>query len=164
MQKQIPAILSLSLTLAFLGSGCGDHEFHPPDQEERIASAEVRYRPETFDTISWESREERLLAGNIVYSTSCRRCHGMLGYGETDYAQERELEVPSLVEPEWPLLDSIGALRRVIFTGHQGGMPTFYLRGLPPRDIDAVAGYILYQLRPEVLGGETGAARPRPSS
>lgn len=132
--------------------GCGEHEFHPPDTEERIAAAAARYSQEMFDTVTWESDEDRLFAGNLVYATTCRRCHGPLGRGETEYARNRGLTVPSLVEPEWALSEFPDSVRYRIFVGHEGGMPVFQLSGLSPAEIDAVTAYVLFQLRPDVLG------------
>jgi mono/diheme cytochrome c family protein len=51
-------------------------------------------------------------------------------------------------------------VRRRIFTGHPAGMPTWGVAGIPAREIDAVAAYILEQLRPDVLGGGAAAGQP----
>ena len=139
------------VVLSALGAACSAHAFHPPPEEENIARADSLYSPAAFDSIEWASRQERIEAGNLVFATECRRCHGAIGRGETDYAAERELEVPSLVEEDWEYAGHIQDVRRVIFTGHVGGMPDWGPDQLAARDIDAVAFYILEQLRPEVL-------------
>jgi hypothetical protein len=41
------------------------------------------------------------------------------------------------------------AVRRRIFTGHPAGMYTWGIAGISPREIDAVAHYILERLRPD---------------
>jgi mono/diheme cytochrome c family protein len=133
-------------------TACKGHEFHPPDRDERVAAALAEFEILRFDTISWENDPARLQAGNEVYATTCRRCHGTVGEGQTDYARTRNLDVPSLVEAEWQWSDSLAALRRQVYTGHAAGMPTFSLSGVTPREIDAVSAYIIYQLRPDVLG------------
>jgi len=133
-------------------SACG-HEFHPPDEAERVAQAEEAFSPALFDSVSWLDQDARSLEGNTVYAEKCRRCHGALGRGDTGYARERGLEMPSLVEPEWALAN-VDTLRRVIFVGHEGGMPTYGSSGISPRQIDAAAFYILSQLRTDALGGE----------
>jgi mono/diheme cytochrome c family protein len=58
---------------------------------------------------------------------------------------------PSLVREDWPF-ESVPAVRRQIFIGHPAGMPTWGVAGITPREIDAIAYYILEVLRPEVLG------------
>ena len=46
--------------LAVLGTvlllwGCSEHEFHPPDSQERVAAAETVFAELRFDTLTWES-------------------------------------------------------------------------------------------------------------
>ena len=134
-------------------AGCEEHEFHPPDRGEQVAAADSMYSPALFDTIAWDSPGQRLNAGNLVYADECRRCHGPMGRGDTEYARERELEAPSLVRPDFEEGDEVESLRRLIFVGHPAGMPTWGIGKLTPRQIDAVAFYIAEQLRPEVLEG-----------
>lgn len=140
-----------ALVLAFAAVGCGGHEFEPPDRGERVREAELAYSVAIFDTIAWAPDEDRDFLGNEVYIDKCRNCHGPLGRGMTPYAQERRLEVPSLVERDWRLA-SLDSLHRVIYVGHEEGMPIYGAGGITPREIDAVAGYILNVLRPDVLG------------
>ena len=130
--------------------GCS-HDFEPPDRAERIREASERYTVMLFDSVSWPSDRLRLADGNAVFAEKCRRCHGPLGHCGTDYARERGLDVPSLVEPTWTLA-SLDSLRRTVYVGHEEGMPTFGVAGISPREIDASAFYVLYQLRPDVLG------------
>jgi mono/diheme cytochrome c family protein len=134
--------------------GCG-HDFEPPDRSQRVLTAERAYSAALFDSISWASQDARVLEGNTVYAEDCRRCHGQLGAGVTAYARERNLAVPSLVEPDWPL-EELDALRREIYVGHESGMPVFGQGGLSLWQVDAVAAYILDVLRPEVLGDDEG--------
>lgn len=145
--------LVLVALAAPLAGGCQEHEFEPPDRAERVQQAETLFTAAEFDTIEWASGEARLLAGNGVYSARCRQCHGALGRGGTDYALERNLDVPSLVEPEWAYAGDLHGVRRRIFTGHPAGMPTWGQAGLTLREIDATAFYILESLRPDVLEG-----------
>ena len=141
----------LFATIGLAVGACG-HEFHPPDSGERIREADELYTPEMFDSLSWESDSVRSFEGNAVYAANCRRCHGTMGDGDTEYARGRELQVPSLVERDWPLASSLDSLRHEVFAGHEGGMPGFGVAGITPREIDASAYFILYTLRPEVLG------------
>ena len=147
MRRWAAAVLILS---AWVAAGCSDHEFEPPDRAERVARAATAFSVAMFDTVEWAGEADQLSAGNAVYSEACRRCHGQLGQGGTDYARQRDLTVPSLVNPEWPLAQ-VDSLRRKIFIGHESGMPVFGDGGLTPREIDATAAYILRELRPDVL-------------
>jgi mono/diheme cytochrome c family protein len=128
-------------------SGCGEKTFEPPDREARVAEADSRLTPQTFDTISWESDEARGMAGNVTFSAKCRNCHGTLGEGNTTYGNDRGLEVPNLADPDWRWADSIDAVRRRVFIGHAEGMPTWGVAGITPREIDGVAYYVLEVLR-----------------
>lgn len=140
-------------TLALLAMACGgEHEFDPPDRSMQVARADSILQAVSFDTIAWESESARLFAGNELYAAECRQCHGYLGRGETDYARERDLDVPSLVEAGWAYAEAPDSVRHRIFVGHMEGMPSWGVGRLSPRDIDAVTYYILEQLRPEVLG------------
>ncbi len=142
--------------LTVLGLVACKHEFEPPDRAERVAEAAERITPMLFDSIGWESEEQRLFEGNETYAAKCRRCHGTLGEGTTEYAQRRGLEVPSLVEPGWHWADSLAAVRVLVFTGHEAGMPTWGVAGITAREIDASSYYLIAQLRPDVLGAEGG--------
>jgi mono/diheme cytochrome c family protein len=148
--------LVLALAAAALAGGCEKKEFSPPDRAVRVAEAEAEFTPALFDTIAWESEETRLRAGNEAFAVHCRSCHGSLGRGATPYARSRDLDVPSLVEADWEMADDVPAVRRRIYTGHPGGMPTWGIGGLAPREIDAVAYYIVERLRGDVVEGTTG--------
>lgn len=141
--------MALASTTAL--GGC-EQEFEPPDPAVRVERAAASYSPALFDTITWENPETRIEQGNTAYAEQCRRCHGTVGRGETDYARARDLTVPSLVEPDWAFAD-LDSLRRRIYTGHASGMPVFGDGTLDPRQIDATAAYVLLGLRPEMLGG-----------
>lgn len=154
MGHRFPLVL-LVLSSAGVMTGCEDKEFHPPDPAERVEEAESRYSTALFDSIEWASSAERIQSGNLVYADECRRCHGPLGRGDTEYARARNLEVPSLVEPDWDVGDDYRALRHRVFTGHPEGMPTWGIGRLSPREIDAVAFYLSEQLREEVTGSTT---------
>lgn len=135
-------------------AACG-HEFEPPDRTQRVSEAEAEYTPTLFDSVTWTSQEARVQEGNAIYAEDCRRCHGTVGRGDTEYARSRNLDVPSLVEPDWRL-DDLAALRQDIYVGHEAGMPIFGQGGLTLWQMDAVAAYILDVLRPELLGEGAG--------
>jgi mono/diheme cytochrome c family protein len=144
-----------SFGVGFLLAGgiasCEAKQFDRPDRAEQVAEADLIFSPAMFDTIQWVSPEARVAAGNDVFVVHCRKCHGTMGRGDTPYARQERVEVPSLVEPGWPFADDAEAVRRRIFTGHPGGMPTWGIAGITPREIDAVAFYIVHQLRPEAI-------------
>lgn len=142
--------LGLFVMLAIALTAC-KHEFEPPDRAQQVRDAEEAFSDQLFDSVAWASQDARVQEGNAIYAEFCRRCHGQLGRGQTAYALERRLEVPSLVEPDWDL-DDLAELRHAVFVGHETGMPGFGRRRLTPLQMDAVAGYILDVLRPEVLG------------
>jgi mono/diheme cytochrome c family protein len=148
MRSSVATSILLATTL--LLGGCEEHEFHPPDRAEHVARADSVYATADFDTIAWDSEADRIAAGNLVYADECRRCHGPLGQGTTEYAESRDLEVPSLVDPEWAYGDDLDAVRRRIFTGRPDGMPTWGIGRLSTRQIDAVTYYLVEQLRTEV--------------
>lgn len=143
-------IAPLALVALMFGSASCAHEFEPPDRAERTLRTEAAFSQTLFDSLAWASDDVRRTEGNAVYTEECRRCHGQLARGATAYAQERGLEVPSLVEPEWALA-GVDTLRHAVFVGHDPGMPGFGEGDLSPRQIDAVTAYILFTLRPEVL-------------
>ncbi len=152
MSKRPLAVVGL-LVLSVSVASCKEHEFEPPDREAQIAQADSLYGQLHFDTITWASDSLKAIDGNVVYSTQCRTCHGPLGHGGTEYARRRELDPPSLVEPDWPLADQPDSVRHHIFVGHVAGMPTWGVAGITPREIDAVTYYLLNVLRPDVLSG-----------
>jgi len=141
----------LAATGLVLAMGACGHHFEPPVESDRLAEAEALYATEIFDSLTWESDYTRALDGNSVYVDTCRKCHGSLGEGATDYAEGRGLDVPSLVAANWDFSDGLESVRRQVFVGHEGGMPAFGTTGLSPRQIDGAAYYVVAQLRPEML-------------
>jgi mono/diheme cytochrome c family protein len=103
---------------------------------------------ETFDSISWPSDSVAIARGAVVWTYSCRKCHGTDGSGDGGFVQGGDtLRPPSLLTPEWRFANDRGAARELIFTGTTGGMPHWGVVGLKPRDIDAVTLYIDKMLR-----------------
>ena len=142
-----------AFSICVLIAGCGEHEFHPPSAEERMVEADTFYSSALFDSIVWADPDDRSVQGAEVFATECRNCHGVMGKGGTEYAAERELDVPSLVEADWEYDGDLEAVRHRVFVGHPEGMPTWGVAGITPREIDAVSNYVLTMLRPEVLAG-----------
>lgn len=127
---------------------CGEHEFEPPDRERQVEVATDRFRAADFDSIVWSDSAMRMTSGNELFAAHCRKCHGPLGRGATEYAAEQGLDVPSLVREDWPY-DSIGQVRERIYAGHATGMPSWGVGRLTLREIDAVAWYVERGLRVE---------------
>lgn len=146
MRKFLPALAACLLAI-----GCSQ-EFESPNRSIRVDNALAEYSAALFDTIVWSDDADRSSAGNAVYAEQCARCHGPLGRGDTEYSRSRDLDMPSLVERGWAH-GSLDSVRRAIYAGHESGMPIFRERALTPREIDSAAGYVLYTLRPDVLGG-----------
>jgi mono/diheme cytochrome c family protein len=146
------ASTSTLLACLFAAGACQDHKFEPPDREQKISQAEAQYALADFDSILWESDSARSINGNIVYSSTCRRCHGTLGEGGTEYARSRDLDVPSIIGTDWKYDEDVEAVRHQIFVGHATGMPTLGIASLTLREIDAVAWFTIHVLRPDALG------------
>ncbi len=145
-------LLMVGLLCMAGAAGCAKHEFEPPDRDQQVAAANEDFSVSLFDTITWTDDQQRGLEGNVVYSSYCRNCHGPLGRGGTEYAVNRDLEVPSIVEPNWRLSAARDSILHHIFVGHAAGMPTWGVAGISTREMDAVTFYVLEVLRPEVLG------------
>jgi mono/diheme cytochrome c family protein len=154
MRRPGAPVAAAAVMLA-MAVACEKQEFEPPDRAGRVAQADSLFDAAVFDTVTWASDSLRFQAGNDLYTTECRQCHGTIGEGGTEYARSRAMDPPSLIRPDWPEGDDLEAVRRRVFTGHPGGMPTFGSGNLSPRQIDAVAYYITYGLRSEF------ASRPR---
>ncbi|MCG6988106.1 MAG: cytochrome c [Gemmatimonadetes bacterium] len=150
----------MALAAAVAVGACEQKHFQPPNRAAQVAEAQMLYSQKLFDSVTWASDSVRSFQGNEVYAEKCRRCHGTVGEAGTQYAKDRGLKVPSLVRPDWKY-ESLDSLRKMVFTGHSGGMPIYGVAGISPREIDAVAYYVLYTLRPDVLGaaGEPGKAK-----
>lgn len=139
------------MVAVMLATASCTHDFEPPDRAARVAAAAEAYSPALFDSVSWSDSETRIVEGNAAYAIECRKCHGFLGQGDTEYARGRQLSAPSLVKPDWPL-NQVDSLRRAIYIGHESGMPVYGDGKLTIREIDATAAYIVLSLRPDVLG------------
>lgn len=158
MKRAMAAAVAVA---ALTSAACEGHDFEPPDRSQEVRRAASAYGPSLFDTVSWGSAGEAADAGNLVYVEECRNCHGSLGRGDTEYGRERGLEVPSLVEAEWPKAH-VDSVRRAVYAGHEAGMPVFGAHKLTLRQIDAVAAYVLDVLRPDVLGPAVTSPPPPP--
>jgi mono/diheme cytochrome c family protein len=139
--------IATSLAAALLTVGCGGGE--PPEAEvsagpDSTALAQAAYDPTMFDTVSWESQEKAIERGQVVYRFSCLKCHGETGLGDAGFVRGGDtLRPPSFREPTWAYAGDKEGIREQVFVGTAESMPHWGLVGLTPRDVDAVATYIM---------------------
>lgn len=149
MRRTLPVLAAL----AWLGA-CGGGEPPPevpegPSRADSVGMAATAFDSAAFDTISWETDQEAIERGSLVFRISCSKCHGDAGRGNGRFVLEGDtLKPPSFLAADWRFSDDPTGLRRQIFTGNVAGMPYWGLVGLKYRDIDAVAHYIMDFLRP----------------
>lgn len=156
--KHVTLILAVSTALAI---GCGEdpareaEEAAAADEAARtaradsVARAERQFDPSVFDTLTWEGSETRVARGRTVFVYSCVKCHGFDGRGGGDLAKQHDLAMPDLRAEGWEYAGDVPAIQRRVYIGHESEMPTWGLYGLSYRDIDAVAAYIVEELRAE---------------
>jgi len=117
-------------------------------QQDSVQTAVAAYDPSAYDTLTWENERARHERGQVVFSISCSKCHGLKGLGDAGFVQGGDtLRPPSLVSEEWKFAEDFDGLRQQIFTGTTEGMPHWGLHGLKYRDVDAVSAYISEVLR-----------------
>jgi len=117
------------------------------EADSLMAAAEAGYDPSVFDTLTWVSPERRAEYGPTVYISSCARCHGAQGLGDSEFIMKGDtLRPPSFREPTWRMAGDIDAIRRAIFVGTLEGMPHWGLEGLSAGAVDAVSAYIVDRL------------------
>lgn len=127
---------------------CGEEDRDPaadqPSPADTVAMAASQYDPAHFDTIQWETPEEAVVRGSVVFSYSCAKCHGQGGHGDAGFVMQGDtLRPPSFHDPDWELAEDPAGLRKTIYTGTASGMPHWGLEGLKYRDIDAVAHFVV---------------------
>jgi mono/diheme cytochrome c family protein len=151
MRPRTAVAATIAAVALAVASGCAQ------DQEnetavvaaDSVALAAALITPEMFDTISWVADSAAVSRGAVVWSYSCRKCHGNSGAGDGGWVQNGDtLRPPSFLAADWQYAGDRGALREQIYTGTNEGMPHWGLAGLKPRDIDAVSLYITRVLRP----------------
>ena len=158
MRRSFPAVPVLAVAALF---ACAPAEEGPSEDElaaaameaqaDSIAEALAMLTPESFDTISWESNQEALERGTVVFQFSCVKCHGDRGAGDGGFVQQGDtLKPPTFLTADWQFADDQEGLREHIWKGTVGGMPHWGLHGLKFRDVDAVARYISRGLRRNV--------------
>lgn len=141
------AALALTGT-TFLFAACGggepaETEAETPTATDSIQTAMSQFDPAAFDTITWESHNDAVVRGSVVFSYSCARCHGRYGEGDGGFVTQGDtLQPPDLTVADWRFAEDLEALREFIYVGAEGGMPHWGLEGLKYKDVDAVAKFI----------------------
>lgn len=151
MRTQILLVLALA-SASLLGACDGPGEEAAAanpilEEPSDVATAESRYDPAAFDTITWADEEEALARGAEIFTYACVQCHGPEGRGDGGYVQDGDtLHPPSFRAPGWRFAGNRQALLHQIYVGTDRRMPHWGLRRMRARDIDAVATYILEEL------------------
>ena len=143
-----PIVLPLACVLV-LGACGGEpqaEETAAPDTLTAVARA--AYDLTMFDSIAWETNQEAIERGSVVYNFSCAKCHGDQGRGDAELVRQGATpRPPSFRDPEWIYVEDKEGLREQVFIGTSESMPHWGLEGLKPRDVDAVAIFILQSMR-----------------
>jgi mono/diheme cytochrome c family protein len=111
---------------------------------DSVEQARAMFDPAGFDTVTWETNDDALVRGSVVFSYSCARCHGRFGEGDGNFVTRGDtLRPPDMTVADWRFLDDPDGLREHIYTGTDHGMPNWGLEGLKYKDVDAVAVFLL---------------------
>ena len=139
--------ITMPLAVAFLSVACAGGE---PGEEgaqagpDSMTLAREAFDSTMFDTVTWETQEKALERGQVVYRFSCLKCHGQRGLGDAGFVRAADtLRPPSFREPTWQFAGDKEGIREQVFVGTGEAMPHWGLVGLSPRDVDAVAIFIL---------------------
>jgi len=111
---------------------------------DSVEQARAMFDPAGFDTVTWETNEDAIVRGSVVYSYSCARCHGRFAEGDGNFVSRGDtLRPPDMTVADWRFLDDRDGLREHIYTGTDHGMPNWGLEGLKYKDVDAVATFLI---------------------
>ena len=138
--------IATALAIAFVSVACAGGEPAEDVQAgpDSLTLAREAFDSTAFDTITWETQQKALDRGQVVYRFSCLKCHGDKGLGDAGFVRAGDtLRPPSFREATWALAGNKEAIREQVFVGTGESMPHWGLVGLGPRDLDAVAIYIL---------------------
>lgn len=137
-------ILSAALS-GLVIAACEAPPEDPPDPTpaDTVAMALAAYDASAFDSISWDTPDEAVVRGSVVFQYSCAKCHGTQGLGDGNFVTRGDtIRPPSFAADAFRFKDDLDGLRRHVYTGTEGGMPHWGMEGLKYRDIDAVGRFI----------------------
>ena len=147
--RRVPLALLVLLLLVACGSGAQDQtEVARPDSVA-MAMALEQYSPALFDSITWAADTAQTNRGAVVWTFSCKKCHGDTGRGDARLVVEGDTIVPpDFHMAGWRFASDRAGLLKYIYTGNEKRMPHWGIEGLKPRDMAAVATYIQTMLIP----------------
>lgn len=135
------------LALVAVACEAPPEEPQEPTAADTVAMALGTFDAAAFDTITWETPEDAVVRGSIVFQYSCSKCHGAQGYGDGNFVTRGDtVRPPSFHTEDFQFLGDLEGLRQHVYTGTAGGMPHWGMEGLKYRDIDAVGRFILDRL------------------
>lgn len=139
--------VALALMIPLLAAACGKGAA-PADQQaagpDSVGMALAQYSPAIFDSIQWKGDSAQINRGAVVWTFSCRKCHGETGAGDAKFVVENDTIVPpDFHTTGWRFLSDSEGLRKYIYAGNDKKMPHWGIEGLKARDVDAVTGYII---------------------
>lgn len=147
--RRVPLALIVPMLLVACSQGGTQDEEPAAAATDEVAQALETYSPATFDTIAWSTDTAQTNRGAVVWTFSCRKCHGDTGLGDANYVLAGDtLTPPSFATPGWRFATDKTELVKYIYAGNANGMPHWGVQGLKPRDIDAVSAYIQKLLVP----------------
>lgn len=166
MRRLIPTMAALALLGACGGKPtaqqqqAADSAALAAARADTVQMAAAQFDPTAFDTITWQTPQEELERGSLVYRISCSKCHGEAGRGNGGFVHHGDtLRPPSFLTADWKFAADTVGLRKAIYSGSVFEMPYWGLVGLKYRDLDAVTTYILDYLRANYA---EGATQPQP--
>lgn len=157
MREAIPVVPALFAGLVMVACGGGEPapEVQVPTAEDTVREAMASYDATAFDTITWETNDDAVVRGSVVFSYSCKKCHGVQGYGDGGFVTQNDTLVPpSFHGEDWRFRNDLDGLREQVYVGTAEGMPHWGLENLRYKDIDAVARFIQDRLVHEAPGAQ----------
>ena len=141
--RRVPLALLVPVLLVACSQGGTQEEAAATAGPDSVAMALETYTAAMFDTIAWKTDTAQTNRGAVVWTFSCKKCHGEQGHGDANYVLAGDtLRPPNFAQPGWRFATDKTELVKYIYGGNATGMPHWGIQGLKPRDIDAVSAYI----------------------